>query len=144
MNCGCRRQGFSLQQMLFAVVLAVMANAAYADPETDYLLHCSGCHLPDGRSVPPEVPTLRDEIGKIVSMPKGRTYIVRVPGAAQTSLSDKELANVLNWVLTEFNADTLPVDFEPLDENEVGKARKNVLADPIRYRAEIWQDYGAR
>jgi hypothetical protein len=120
-------------------LLALFAGAslAYADPGTDYLLHCRGCHLPDGSSVPPEVPTLRDEIGRIVATPAGRDYVIRVPGVAQSSLGDKELAAVLNWVLTEFNATTLPAGFKPFGEKEVGEARKRVLADPLKVRAKI-------
>lgn len=126
-----------------AMLALLLAMPAFADPETDYLLHCSGCHLPDGRSVPPDVPTLQDEIGRIVALPEGRNYIVRVPGAAQTPLNNKDLAAVLNWVLTEFNATTLPADFEPLTENEVRDARKDVLADPLKMRASIWRFYPA-
>lgn len=121
-----------------------MSLPVFADTRADYLLHCSGCHLPDGRSVPPDVPTLQDEIGRIVSLPEGRNYIVRVPGAAQTPLNDKELAAVLNWVLAEFNAKTLPADFTPLTENEVREARKYVLADPLRMRAALWRNNRTR
>lgn len=121
-----------------------MTLPAFGDTRADYLLHCSGCHLPDGRSVPPDVPTLQDEIGRIVSLPEGRDYIVRVPGAAQTPLSDKALADVLNWVLAEFNANTLPDDFKPLTEQEVRDARSNVLADPLRMRAAMWRNYRTR
>jgi hypothetical protein len=120
-----------------ALVLFAGASLAFADPATDYLLHCRGCHLPDGSSVPPEVPSLRDEIGRIVTTPAGRDYVIRVPGVAQSSLADKELAAVLNWVLTEFNADTLPAGFKPFGTKEVSAARQRVLADPLRLRAEI-------
>jgi hypothetical protein len=123
------------------LVLAGAAGTAAADPATDYLLHCRGCHLPDGTSVPPEVPTLRDEIGRIIATQAGRDYVIRVPGVAQSSLNDQRLAAVLNWVLTEFNAATLPDDFKPFSANEVGSARKNILADPLRYRRAVWRDH---
>ena len=129
-----------LRDALFAMTLATIASAAIADPKQDYLLHCRGCHLPDGRSVPPAVPTLRNVIGKIVATPEGRDYVIRVPGVSQSSLADKQLASVLNWVLSEFNADTLPADFKPYSEEEVGKARRIVLPDPLKHRTKIWQD----
>jgi len=131
-------------RLVLTAVIAVIASTASADPRTDFLLHCRGCHLPDGSSVPPDVPTLRDVLGRIVATPEGRDYVIRVPGVAQSSLADKQLASVLNWVLTEFNAETLPADFKPFTEKEVAKARKNVLADPLKHRAKIWEEYATR
>jgi len=109
-----------------------------ADPRSDYLLHCAGCHLPDGSGLPPEVPSLAGPLGVIVGSPAGRDYIARVPGAAQAPLSDSELAAVLNWILRQFNAQTLPESFVPLDGREVGKSRARVLTDPLKLRNELW------
>ena len=58
-------------------------NEVMSKAKFNYLLHCRGCHLPDGRGTPPEVPTLISELGKIVQVPGGRDYLVRVPGSAQ-------------------------------------------------------------
>jgi hypothetical protein len=52
------------------------------------------------------------------------------------------LAAVLNWVLTEFNGDTVPAGAAPLSADEVAEARANVLADPLRERARIWAAHG--
>ena len=122
---------------MLILLLLVASNSIHADARFDYLLHCRGCHLPDGRSVPPQVPTLRRVLGELAATPEGREYIMRVPGVVQTSMSNQQLTAVLNWVMTEFNSETLPDDFEPYNENEVAKARKKVLSDPIAYRAEI-------
>ena len=119
---------------------AWLSAVALADPRVDYLLHCSGCHLPDGAGAPPEVPTLRGSLGRIVATPEGRDYIARVPGSAQAPISDADLAEVLNWTLATFNSSTLPEDFEPLTPEEVGTSRSNILADPLSYRAELWSD----
>ena len=107
----------------------------------DYLLHCSGCHRPDGSGSSPEVPSLRGPVGTLVALPEGRAYIARVPEVAQSPLDDDDLARLLNWVLEEFNRDTLPKRFRPLDGKEVGAARTRVLADPLRTRAEILGAY---
>ena len=109
---------------------------AEAQARFDYLLHCSGCHLRDGAGAPPEVPSLRG-MGRLVATPAGRAYIARVPEVAQAPLDDAALARLLNWVLQEFNATTLPAEFQPLDAAEVGAARKRVLADPLRTRETI-------
>ncbi len=130
--------------LLAVVVTLLCANAALAGytPRVAYLLHCGGCHLPDGSSNPPEVPDLRGELGKIVALPGGRDYLARVPGASQAPVSDKELAEILNWVLRRFNEKTLPADFTPLTGEEVGKSRRNVLKDPLKHRAILWERYG--
>ena len=112
--------------------------AASSDPRVDYLLHCAGCHLPDGSSMPPEVPSLRNGLGEIVGMAEGREYLARVPGASQAPIDDQKLATLLNWILSEFNADTLPAEFEPLTAQEVGIARAKLLPDPVKYRNRLW------
>lgn len=128
-------------QMAVALSLAGVAQAASADPRADYLLHCGGCHRPDASGVLPSVPPLADTLGRIIATAEGRDYVVRVPGASQTPLSDDALAAVMNWVLRNFNADTLPADFEPLSGQEVGQSRRNVLADPQKMRESLWPDY---
>ncbi len=129
------------RQTLLAVLFAACVLPARADPEKNYLLHCSGCHLPNGIGDPPNTPSLRDTIGKIVATAEGRDYIIRVPGSSQTPMSDQQLADVLNWMLTEFNSATLPENFEPLSAIEVGESRGQILADPLKYRARLWPDY---
>ncbi|MCY3622570.1 MAG: cytochrome C [Gammaproteobacteria bacterium] len=107
----------------------------------DYLLHCSGCHRPDGTGSAPDVPSLRRTMGSLVATPEGREYIARVPEVAQSPLDDDDLARLLNWVLQEFNADTLPEGFRPLEGGEVARARARILADPIRARKSIVATY---
>jgi mono/diheme cytochrome c family protein len=121
-------------------MLIICADTVAADPRADYLLHCGGCHRPNGQGLPPDVPTLVDELGRLVTIPQGRSYLVRVPGASQAPVSDQGLADIINWILYEFNATTLPDDFKRLTAEEVGKARKNVLADPMKYRRQFWSD----
>jgi hypothetical protein len=122
---------------VLAALLFSGASLAFADPRTDYLLYCRGCHLVNGSGVPPEVPTLVSDIGKIVAIPGGREYIIRVPGVSQTAMNNDELSAVLNWVLAEFNADTTPENFAPYTSEEVGEARQKVLVDPLKFRASL-------
>ena len=122
-------------------LLLAFVTPAIADTRTDYLLHCSGCHLPDGSGAPDDVPSLRNNLGWIVRVAEGRDYLVRVPGSSQALLNDAELAAVINWVLTEFNAETLADDFKPLTAREVVRARSDVLMDPLKFRAELWRHY---
>jgi hypothetical protein len=126
-----------LRKLVIGLLLMLPVHAM-SDPRSDYLLHCAGCHRPDGTGLPPDVPSLVGSLGQMVASPAGRDYLARVPGAAQAPLTDAGLASVLNWVLKEFNADTLPAAFAPLRSREVGESRSRVLADPIKARRELW------
>jgi len=117
--------------------ILLFSGAAAADPHTDYMLYCRGCHLHTGESIPSaNVPSLH-ELAPFLESAAGREYLLRVPGVSQTPLSDERLAAVMNWVLAEFNADALPEDFEPYTADEVGAARKKVLTDPLAVRTSI-------
>lgn len=125
-----------LRVLLLAAFLAA-ADMAAADPQTDYLLYCRGCHLRNGEAVPKaNVPSLH-ELGPLLTTAEGREYIVRVPGVSQNPMSNERLAAVLNWVMQEFNAHALPADYRPFTAAEVGDARVKVLPDPKAHRAKI-------
>ena len=129
-------KGFTFLALLFALVThSVFA----ASPRINYLLYCSGCHRPLGEGNPPNVPTLHTEVGLRMSVQEMRGYLARVPGSAHAPITDAELADVLNWMLEQFNAETLPEDFKKLTVEEVTKAREESLADPNQYRADFWK-----
>ena len=86
------------------------------------------------------MPSLVDELGQLLTIPEGRSYLVRVPGASQAPVSDQRLADIVNWILTEFNKSTLPEDFRPLTAKEVARARSDILANPLEYRRRFWGD----
>ncbi len=128
------------RRLLVAGVCYAIAAPALADARSDYLLHCAGCHLVDGRGSPGSVPSIAGPLGRIASSPAGRDYLARVPGAAQAPISDEALAAVLNWVLLEFNRETLAAGFKPLSGSEIARSRARVLADPLKLRRELWPD----
>ena len=123
--------------LLLTLSLPVSADKA----RVNYLLHCAGCHLPNGSGVEPEVPSLRDKLGRLTQIKEGRGYLVQVPGASQVPLNDSELRDVVNWVLTEYNAETLPKNFTPLTTQEVTEYRKRPLLNPLEYRKKFWPEY---
>ncbi len=124
-----------------AAILLLAIPSVNADPKVDYLLHCSGCHMPDGTGLSSVVPTLHDVIGRMVAEPGGRDYVIRVPGVSQAPINDEKLTAVINWMLTEFSSETLPENFQPFTVTEVTRARSQLLADPLKYRAELFPDY---
>jgi hypothetical protein len=60
--------------------------------------------------------------------PEGRNYLLRVPGAANSALSDAQLAAVLNWLASRFSASELSSDVRPFTPEEVTSTRHNPLA----------------
>jgi mono/diheme cytochrome c family protein len=101
------------------------------------MLQCQGCHLPDGSGAPDSVPSLRGSVGRFLAVEGGREYLVRVPGSSQSSLDDARLAAVLNWLLREFDAHSLPEDFVPFDAAEVAGFRHPPLTDVEGERARL-------
>jgi mono/diheme cytochrome c family protein len=125
-----------------AVAAPLVARGAEAPPRPsgpalDYMLHCQGCHKPDGSGQGDVVPALRGQMGRFLHDPGGREFLVRVPGVAQSQLDDKALAEVLNWMLVRFDRANLPVGFTPFTEREVGALRSQPLSDTKRRRASL-------
>ena len=112
-----------------AVLAAAAAPAGAASPEIDYMLQCQGCHLSDGSGKPGSVPDLRDSVGRFLTVPGGRAYLVGVPGSATSALDDSALAAVLNWMIRRFGPAEVAVRFTPYDADEVARLRRPPLSD---------------
>lgn len=124
---------------LMGAALALAAPAQATDfARQNYLLHCAGCHLPDGSgSKPNDVPSLHGIPGHFASLPEGRAFLSQVPGIAYTPLTDVEAAEVLNWTLQHFSKDTLPPDFKPFTPQEVAKYRAERPASIFVVRSAV-------
>lgn len=116
---------------------ACVATAAVADPRADYILNCRGCHGPDGAGAPGAAPSFRGQLGKFVWVPAGREYLIRVPGTAQSELSDARTAALLNWMLHEFSPQEVPGDFVAFTEEEVARFRRIPLTEVTTLRLEL-------
>jgi mono/diheme cytochrome c family protein len=112
--------------MLLACTLATAARAY--EPAVNYMLQCMGCHTPDGSGEPGRVPSIRDTVLPFARLPAGRRYLVQVPGAAQSTLSDAELAALINWMIVELGHGT-PQAFAPFTAAEVAQYRRTPLTD---------------
>jgi len=122
------------------LLILLFCGAVFADDkaaQTNYMLHCQGCHTPDGAGAPGKVPSLKGFMGYFLHVKGGREFLIQVPGAAQASLSDVELAELTNWMLHNFSRAELPVDFRPYASEEVGGLRKNTLIRVTQVRAEL-------
>jgi len=110
-----------------------------------YLLHCAGCHLPDGTgSAANEVPTLHRIPGEFVKVPRGREFLSQVPGIVYSPLTDPEVAEILNWVLMQYNREVLLKDFEPYTAAEVDGYRAIRPASIMKVREQVLADLAAK
>jgi hypothetical protein len=123
--------------LALGLCLVGFACDARADPGVDYMLQCQGCHLADGGGSPGAVPPLTGLMGKFLWVPRGREYLVRVPGSSQSPLSDAELAAVLNWMIRRFGPEQAARDFTAFSADEVAGYRDPPLTDVETLRAEL-------
>ena len=106
----------------------------------NYMLHCQGCHLPDGKGIEGRVPQLKDLVGFFLHSDDGRAFLINVSGVATSALGDKELSEVVNWVLEKFSKKELPTPFRPYTALEVAELRKDPELNPQVRRTQILED----
>lgn len=129
--------------LVAAAALLLLAAPARADPRTDYVLHCRGCHGPEGAGAPGAAPDFRGQLGKFLTVPGGREYLIRVPGTSQSELDDASTAALLNWLLHQFSPAEIPADFAPYTGEEVTRYRRPALTDPGATRRELVREMRA-
>ncbi len=140
----------SLRSSLLSVLFWLTAAGATAQEDAllsqvvdveraavNYMLHCQGCHLPQGQGVTGSVPDLRSTMGRFLGVPDGREFLVRVPGSANAALDDEALADLLNWLLVTTSGDQLAADWVPYAAGEVGRLRMNPLLNIAQLRASL-------
>jgi len=124
---------------LLAAACAAAPPALTPKPQADYMLNCQGCHLPDGTGAAGKVPSLRTSLAPLARSAAGRRYLVQVPGAAQSALSDAELAQVPNWMVRNLSARP-PPQFREFTAPEVGRYRASPLVAVRATRARLLGD----
>jgi mono/diheme cytochrome c family protein len=145
------------------LLLLATTGIAHANGSDIFTSNCVICHQANAKGVPGMYPPLADSIGAYVAIPEGRAYLVHVVafgltgaisvhgqtynGVMQswTKLKDEDEAEVLNYVLTNFNANLLPKDFAPLAADEVKKYRaaNTALGDVHKEREALMKALSA-
>jgi len=130
--------------LLFAAtwLTGALAGAASASPGQDYMLYCMGCHGAEAQGVAGKVPPLAGALARFMRTGEGRNYVLRVPGAANSALSDARLAAVLNWLTERYGAPDEPRP-APFTEEEVTLARRVPLANVQAARREVVRNLAA-
>jgi len=128
-----------LRVLAAAALLGFFSGAAAAfEPSVNYMLQCMGCHTPDGSGEPGRVPSIRQTLLPLSLIPEGREFLVRVPGSAQSTLSDAELAELLNWMIGNLGARTRPAaKWAPFTGREVARYRRAPLVDVQNTRERL-------
>ncbi len=101
------------------------------------MLYCMGCHGTAAQGVPGKVPALAGTLGRFMRSAAGRDYVLRVPGAANSALSDAQLAAVLNWVARTYDAAELSSRTPPFTAAEVTRVRRSPLASVQATRSAV-------
>ena len=129
-----------------ALALAAFAPlaASATPPQASYLLHCSGCHIADGSGSAGRVPSMRESLPVLSASAAGRRFLVQVPGAAQSPLSDLELAQVLSWMVRNLGATPAAAGFADFTAAEVAAYRKTPLMEVRATRAALLSAPGGR
>jgi mono/diheme cytochrome c family protein len=108
----------------------------------NYMLHCQGCHLADGSGKPGAVPALAGSVARFARIPEGRRYLVRVPGASLSPLSDADLAGVINYMVQRFGPAEAAAAAAPFSAEEVTASRRPPLLKVESVRAGLLETLG--
>lgn len=132
--------------MKSAALLLLVSSLAFSTPAIAgrvklFEANCARCHQRDAKGVAELYPPLAHSIGEYLQVNAGRAYLVHVVSFGLSGpisvhgrrynramkqfpdLSDAQVAQVLNEVLTGFNRELLPADFVPFTAEEVRKKR---------------------
>ena len=137
-TASCVAAGFAVACSTVALQLCA-AQPLVLTPavEANYMLNCMGCHLADGSGAAGKVPSVRESLAILSGSSAGRRYLVQVPGAAESALSDLELAQVLSWMVRNLSARTVPPDFTDFTAAEVAGYRHSPLVAVRETRARL-------
>jgi hypothetical protein len=120
------------------LLLAVLWTPLAASEGEPLYTRCAACHLPTGQGVPGAFPPLTERLGAFVSSPTGRSFLVMVVKVGMIGqvriadtvfqgimpaqiLTDDEIAAVLNYVMTQFNHESLPDGWREFTGREVAE-----------------------
>lgn len=116
-----------------------IAEAGYSTP-VNYQLQCAGCHLGDGTgSKANDVPRMKDFVGNFLKVEGGREFLVRVPGMAQSALSDTQTAELINWLMRKdgIAGQSMPEHYQPYTGEEVAAVRHKAVLNVPNARKDL-------
>lgn len=130
------RRRFQAAFLTAGILLAATAvQASDHSARFNYMLKCAGCHTESGEGLPHAgIPQFPGYIDAFAGDDEGRTYMMHVPGVMGASLSDAQIAEVLNYVVNSWGD---PSVVAPFTAEEVGTRRAKPVPDVVAYRREL-------
>lgn len=125
-----------MRKKALLLLLLCLPSVALAErkPRENYILRCTGCHGMEGKgSEIGGIPTFHNSVSTLANDDEGRTYMMHVPGVIGASLSDAEIATVMNWIQDAWGNAPAPA----FTEEEVTRRRAIAVTDVVRFRREI-------
>lgn len=125
------------------LTFVAMTSAQAAQPMTagqlNYMLQCQGCHKANGEGFGESVPDLRVVGRQLLAIPAGRQFYVSVPGSANAPLSNQQLAEVLNFIITDIlgDKDDQADSLNRFTQEEIARYRSIKIPDVQGLRAEL-------
>jgi mono/diheme cytochrome c family protein len=107
------------------------------------MLNCMGCHGTQAQGVPGKIPPLANALSRFMRTAEGRNYVLRVPGAANSALSDAQLAAVLNWLAVTFDTNAAASNPAPFTSEEISRVRHTPLPSVIAARSAVVRNLAA-
>lgn len=124
-----------LTALLLAAVLP-LAQAGERSAPANYVLRCAGCHGMDGSGLEKAgIPPFPGLVDAFYMDAEGRRYLMHVPGVVASSLSDAEIAAVMNYINRRWGQPGREV--QPFSASEVGQLRGEPVRDLVALRRGI-------
>lgn len=83
------------------------------------------------------IPSMKGVLGHFLRLPEGRALIVQVPGVMNTPLNDRQVADLMNWMMEHVAGDSVPPGAAPYTEAEVTHLRQSRPADVMQARTDV-------
>jgi len=125
---------------LGVATLAPQVVAAERSATKNYILRCLGCHGADGSGAPKQgIPAFPGLVDPLYNDDKGRTYLVHVPGVTASSLTDNEIAEVLNYVADRWAK--APAQIPRFTAQEVQQRQQVKVKDVVALRRSLTEHF---
>jgi mono/diheme cytochrome c family protein len=134
----------TVMTIVMAIALTFAGAAWSYQLAVNFQLQCMGCHRADGSGQPGRVPSMRNSLLLFSATADGRNYVIRVPGVAQSPLSDADTAALLNWMARNLSDHALPSGFTDYTAAEVASLRHRPLAKVSEIRTRLLRAAGAK
>lgn len=131
-----KRVGCVLITLFLAWQPLVQASGPERSAQSNYMLRCAGCHGMDGKGVETAgIPPFPGFVDVFFNDAQSRLYLMHVPGVVGSSLTNDEIAEVMNYVVDRWGASGEVVKhFTP---DEVSRLRQQPVKDVVVLRRNI-------